>query len=361
MPPTTMRAVLLTGHGGFDQLQYRTDVPVPAAADGEVLVQVSACGINNTDVNTRIGWYAADVREATSGEREPAAAGGGWTDGLAFPRIQGADVCGVVAAVGADGAGHPLIGRRVLIDPWVLDPLAPLDLAAARYLGSELDGGFAEFCVVPIANVHPVDSALSDAELATFACSSVTAENMLTKTAVGGSDVVVVTGASGGVGTAVVQLAHARGAHVIAVASAAKADAVRRLGADAVVDREHRALGAAVRDASPTGACDVVVDVVGGPMFTALIPTLRPGGRYVSAGAIAGPIVEFDLRQLIYGDLHFDGATVCPPGTFARVVAHIEAGRLRPVLATTYPLEAIVEAQRAFLAKGHVGNIVVTL
>ena len=353
--PTTMRAVVLTGHGGFDRLEYRTDVPVPRPAAGEVLVKVSACGLNNTDINTRIGWYASDARETGAG---------GWSDGLRFPRIQGADVCGTVVGHGPEEgtgtAGHPM-GRRVLIDPWVLDPDDPLDLRRARYFGSELDGGFAEYCVAPAANVHVVDSPLSDAELATFACSSVTAENLMTKGGVDVGDVVAVTGASGGVGTAAVQLARARGAHVIAIASVSKADSLRGWGADQVVDRSDPALGDAVRSASPAGAIDVLVDVVGGSMFEQLIPTLRPGGRYVTSGAIAGAIVEFDLRLLIYGDLRFEGATVCPPGTFARMVGHIESGVLRPVLAARYPLEKLVEAQQAFLEKRHVGNIVVEM
>ncbi len=366
--PATMQAVLLMGHGGYDQLRYHDDVAVPQPAAGEVLVRVSACGLNNTDVNTRIGWYASEVRGATTAERtsEPAGedglvASGGWSDGLVFPRIQGADVCGVVVGAGPDGVGSDLVGRRVLIDPWVLDREAPHDLSRARYFGSELDGGFAEYCVAPAANVHPVISDLTDAELATFACSSVAAENMLSKGRVGPGDIVVVTGASGGVGTAALQLARARGAHVIAIASNTKSPALSRFGADVVVDRAATDLGAAVRAASPTGQIDVLVDVVGGSMFEQLVPVLRQGGSYVTAGAIAGPIVEFDLRHLIYGDLRFEGATVCPPGTFARVVGHIEAGLLRPVLAATYPLAELVAAQQAFVAKRHVGNIVVEI
>ncbi len=155
--------------------------------------------------------------------------------------------------------------------------------------------------------------------------------------------------------------ARARGAHVVAIASLTKADSLRRWGADAVVDRSDPDLADAVRAASPTGDVDVLVDVVGGPIFELLVPTLRPGGCYVTSGAIAGAFVEFDLRLLIYGDLRFEGATVCPPGTFARMVGHIESGVLRPVLAARYPLENLVEAQRAFLEKRHVGNIVVEM
>lgn len=363
--PELMEAVLLVGHGGYDRLEHRTDIPVPRPAHGEVLVRVRACGLNNTDINTRIGWYASTVREgitsksAAGGFGTPADMSGGWSDPLEFPRIQGADVCGEVVAFGHGVDGDGLLGRRVLIDPWWLDPADPADQSRARYFGSEVDGGFAQYCVAPAVNVYPIHSELANAELATFACSTGTAEYLLTVAEVQPGDTVVVTGASGGVGTAAVQLARARGAYVVAIASASKADAIVALGAHAVVDRATVSLAAAVIAAAPNGRIDAIADVVGGRMFEQLVPLLRRGGRYATSGAIAGPIVEFDLRDLIYGDLHFGGATVCPPGTFARVVAAIEAGAVRPVLAATYPLAELVTAQQAFVTKQHIGNIVI--
>ena len=85
---------------------------------------------------------------------------------------------------------------------------------------------------------------------------------------------------------------------------------------------------------------------------------MRPGGRYTCAGAIAGPMVEFDLRTFYLNDLTFTGATVIPRGLFARLVGYIERGEVSPVLAATYPLRDLASAQKAFLAKQHVGNIV---
>ncbi len=360
MSASTMTAVVLTGHGDYDRLEYRTDVPVPQPGSDQALIRVTACGLNNTDINTRIGWYGATADD----EGDDDDGGGGWSGSLSFPRIQGADVCGTVVSVGSgvdSGAAAGLIGRRVLLDPWWLDADDPLNLGAARYFGSEVDGGFAQYCVAPVVNVHPVDSPLSDAELATFACSSQTAENLLTKARVTNGDVVVITGASGGVGTAAVQLAKARGAHVVAVASVGKASGLLALGADAVVDRAADDVGAAAVSVAPSGRIDAVADVVGGAQFEQLLPVIRPGGSYATSGAIADPMTRFDLRWLIYGDLNMAGATVCPPGTFARVVTAVEAGTLRPVLAATYPLADLVKAQKAFLTKAHIGNIVVTM
>lgn len=205
--PDVMAAVVLSGHGGYDRLEYRTDVPVPRPGADQVLVRVRTCGLNNTDVNTRTGWYSPSVRDgitaegAAGGFAAPDDTAGGWGQAIELPRIQGADVCGEVAALGSGVDGNGLLGCRVLIDPWWLDPHDPGDRSKARYFGSEVDGGFAQYCVAPVANIHPIESGLTDAELATFPCSTGTAEHLLSVAEVADGDTVVITGASGGAGT----------------------------------------------------------------------------------------------------------------------------------------------------------------
>jgi NADPH:quinone reductase-like Zn-dependent oxidoreductase len=362
--PKTMAAMVLTGHGGLDKLVYHEDWPVPVPGPGEVLIEVGACGMNNTDINTRIGWYAKEVTEGTTAEggREGFAAvgegDGAWGGAIAFPRIQGADVCGRVAALGAD-APEGLMGKRVLIDTWLRDWADPSNVDKCRYFGSEWDGGYAEFATAPAPNVHPIDSALSDAELATFATSSITAENLLVRAGVGEGDRVLIPGASGGVGSALVQLARRRGARPIALCGEAKAAAVKALGAEAVLPRQPADLAAALKDAIGDDRVEVVADVVGGALWPQLIEVLRRGGRYTCAGAIAGPLVAFDLRTFYLNDLTFTGATIIPPGLFADLVGYIERGEIKPLLAATYPLARLREAQEEFLAKQHVGNIVI--
>ena len=160
-------------------------------------------------------------------------------------------------------------------------------------------------------------------------------------------------------GSALVQLAKVRGAHVTAITAEAKVDAVRELGADVVLARETPDVaGAAVAEAGPL---DVVADVVGGRDVPAWLRSLRRGGRYVCSGAIAGHLVDLDLRVLYLNDLELIGATACPPEVFATLVARIESASIRPLVAATYPLERIHEAQAAFEAKRHVGSIVITL
>ena len=355
--PPTMRAMVTMGHGDIDQIVLHEDWPRPEPQAGEVLIEVGACGLNNTDVNTRSGWYSKAVSEATTGggydevdEEDPTWGGAPIT----FPRIQGADVCGRIVAVG-DGVDRARIGERVITDGWLRDADDLLNKNKAGYYGSERDGGFAEFATTPARNAVAVNSPLSDAELATFSCSYSTAEGMLTRSQVTAADTVLVPGASGGVGGALVQLAKRRGATVIALASESKHAAVVELCPDVILPRAPENLRAALGDAKVT----VVADVVGGPYWPSLIDILERGGRYTCSGAIAGPMVDFDLRTFYLRDLTFLGSTIIDLEVMPNLVRFIEAGEIKPALAATYKLEDLRDAQAAFIAKQHTGNIVV--
>lgn len=341
-----MRAVLLTGHGGMDKLSIRQDIPVPLPGPGDVLVRVSAAGVNNTDINTRTAWYSKD-----DGSFKDA----GWSGRpIRFPRIQGADVCGHIVAAGSEAdAGR--IGERVLIEPCIREAHGR-KLEQPWYFGSECDGGFAGFTSVASRHAYKINSALSDMELASFPCSYSTAENLLTRAALKQGERVLVTGASGGVGSAVVQLAKARGAHVFAVTSPAKSDAVRKLGADETLSREADPVNALGAD-----SMDVVVDLTAGEKWPRLLAVLRPGGRYAVAGAIAGPLVELDVRTLYLKDLSLFGCTVLEPHVFKNLIDHIEQGVISPVVARAFALDEIRDAQTMFMAKRHVGKIVLRL
>lgn len=353
--PATMRAVLLTGHGGYDKLALRDDVPVPKPGEGDVLIRVGAAGVNNTDINTRIGWYSKAVAEATEAGAASGIAGAGddgWSGAaFTFPRIQGADACGRIVAVG-DGVDPLRIGERVLVMP-NFPGKSRFDIS---YFGSEVDGAFADYARVPTACAHAVDSPLSDAELASFPCAYSTAENMLTRLGVAHGERVLITGASGGVGSAAVQLAKRRGAEVVAMAGSNKTEAVQALGAARVIPRDAD-LAALFGDEK----FDAAVDVVGGAHFGAILGTLKRGGRYGVSGAISGPIVDLDLRTLYLNDLKLIGCTVLEPDVFPNLISYIECGEIKPLVAATFPLAEIVAAQEAFLTKRHVGKIVLTV
>lgn len=345
-----MKAVWLLGHGGLDQLAYREDVDVPTPGGGEVLVRVAAAAVNNTDINLRTGWYSrtSSGSSAPSDHAGGSPADGGWSgDALTFPRIQGADACGYVVETGM-GVDKRRIGERVLIDP-----IIRARDGSVRYFGSDTPGAFAEFAVVPAENAIAIQSNLKDEELASFPCSYLAAENMLARAGVTHGETILVTGASGGVGSAAVQLARRRGACVHAVADPAKNEAVRSLGATRVIRRDADLIGELGRE-----SMDVVIDVVGGLHFVQLLAVLKRTGRYACAGAIAGPIVELDLRTLYLKDLQLLGCTIPAPEIVGSLIGYIERQEIRPLVSAIYPLRDIAAAQAAFLSKQHVGKIV---
>jgi NADPH:quinone reductase-like Zn-dependent oxidoreductase len=344
-----MRAVLLTGHGGPDKLEYREDIPVPKPAAGEVLIEVGAAGINNTDIWTREGAYGA--------EDDPQAAGGWRPEPMEFPRIQGLDIVGRIEQVGA-GAPESRVGERVMVDFVLHTGEGEEGIIDADIIGSERDGGFAEYVAVPAENAHAVDSSLRDEELATFPTAYVTALRMLNRARVKENETVFVTGASGGVGSALLQLAKVRGARVVALVGPGKEDRARSLGAEATVTRGVTDLPGAVSGAAGGYPVDVVADVVGGEVFPDLLKVLRPLGRYVTAGAIAGPVVRLDLRTLYLKHLELIGSTVGTREEFAQLVGLVEKGALEPLLAGAYPLSEIRRAQEDFQRKDFFGKLV---
>jgi NADPH:quinone reductase-like Zn-dependent oxidoreductase len=355
--PTTMQALVTLSHGGYEQLVMQ-NVPRPVASAGEVVLQVLAAGINNTDINTRLGWYAPQVTGSTQaaltdneGLRASSQALAGWRGQTPFPLIQGADCCGRVVEVG-EGVAEALLGQRALVRP--CQRLAGFGNLATRWLGTDFAGAFAQFVKCAASEVFPVRSTWSDAELASLPCAYGTAENMLQRAKVHAGDVVLVTGASGGVGSAAVQLARSRGATVWAIAAEEKAAALQALGAQRVIAR-----GADLGMALGEGVVSVVIDPVAGPEVGALLQVLQPGGRYAVCGAIAGPMVDLDMRKLYLKDLTLIGCTAWDEPVFTQLIALVEQNAIRPLLAQTFALKDMALAQEAFLAKRHVGKLVV--
>ncbi|MBW2411734.1 MAG: alcohol dehydrogenase family protein [Deltaproteobacteria bacterium] len=350
-----MKAVITKGNGGYEQLEYR-DVPVPSLAPGEVLLQVLAAGVNNTEINTRLGWYSSAVSSGTealsAGELEKAKskADGGWNEATPFPFIQGTDCCGRIVAV-APGGDERTIGRRALVRPCIRS--AGWESLENIWLASDFDGAFAQFVKVAAGEVFPLDCEWSDAELGTIPCAYGTAENMVHRAKVAEGDQVLVAGASGGVGSAVVQLAKRRGAIVTAIAGKTKLARVKSIGADRVIARDED-----IVECLGENAADVVVDNVAGPAFGGMLKVLKRGGRYASSGAIAGPLVTLDMRDFYLKDITMIGCTAWDEPVFPNLVSYIEKGEIRPLLAKTFPLERIVDAQRMFNEKKHVGKIV---
>ncbi len=350
----SMKAVVTTGNGGYDKLDYR-DVPIPVPESGELLLKVLAAGVNNTEINTRLGWYSSSV---TSGTEQYAddkkdtgeLADGGWNQATPFPFIQGTDCCGEVVAQ-ADDVDASWQGQRVLVRACMrVNGFEALDNI---WMASDFDGAFAQYVKVPASEVFKVDCDWTDVELATIPCAYGTSENMVHRADVGVSDRVLVTGASGGVGSAVVQLAKRRGATVTAVVGKSKIDSVAHLDIDRIVER-----GADLIAELGESSVDVVIDNVAGTGFTPLLKLLSRGGRYASSGAIAGPMVNMDMRDFYLKDLSLIGCTAWDEPVFPNLVGYIERGEIIPLVAKTFPLEDIAIAQQEFLKKQHFGNFV---
>jgi len=339
--PKTMHAVLLTDHGGLEKLEYKTDIPVPVPKDNEVLIRVTAAGINNTDVNTRTAWYS----------KYKSNAGGSWSGApLKFPRIQGADVCGIIVSVGSK-VNKSRIEERVIARTMQTDPKNPTSPNMVT-LGSELNGAFAQYVTIRSSETFSVNCKWSDAELGSIPCSYSTAEGILYRVKLG-AEKIFINGASGGVGSAAIQLAKIRKAHITAQCSSSKINEVKKIGANKAVSRESDLIKELGKN-----KFDVVIDLVSGENWGQLLEILKPGGRYATSGAIGGPLVSLDVRTLYLKDLTFYGCTYQPVEVFKNLIKYIEKGEIKPLVAKTYPLKEIRKAQEDFLLKKHVGKLV---
>ncbi|NEQ40116.1 MAG: zinc-binding dehydrogenase [Okeania sp. SIO3I5] len=347
-----MNAVVLNGYGGPDKLLY-TQVPKPTPQKGEILIKVGACSINNTDISTRTGWYAADggFQELLQDKDSYEEGKSTWNMmGVTFPRIQGADIVGVAVEIG-EGVNPDILNKRVIVYPWI----RTAKLADYQYVGSEIDGGFAEYAVIPATNVYSINSELPDTQLATLPCAYSTAENLVTNARVSARDTVIITGASGGVGSAAIELCKIRGAIVIAIVGANKEHLAKELGADYAYARDEK-----LADNLAKHEVTVTVDLVAGEYFSLVFKSLVVGGRYVTSGAIAGPLVELDMRDLIYKDVEMRGANRYGPEVFQNLLGYIERGLLNPAVAKIFPLSQMEEAQKFFQSKSFFGKVVIT-
>ena len=345
MLPKKMSGIILTGHGGPEKLLFSENLDVPSAKKGEVLIKVLAAGVNNTDINTRIGWYSkTNTAEDTS-----------WAGNqIKFPLIQGIDGYGEIVAVG-EGVAKNRVGQRVLVEPCITEHEGK-KLHSPFFFGSEINGAFAKYTKVPSIHAYQVKDTFSSLELASFPCSYSTAENMFIRGKVNAQDKVLITGASGGVGSAAIQLAKLRKCEVFAITSKAKLQKLKEIGADHTFARDDNHLSILGKN-----SIDVVIDLVGGKNFKHLVEILKPKGRYLVSGAVDSPSVNLDLRTLYLNDLSFIGCTRLEKNTFQNLINYIDNKEIRPLIAKTYSLSNIRNAQEEFLKHKHVGKIVLDL
>ncbi|MDV3504911.1 alcohol dehydrogenase catalytic domain-containing protein [Marinobacter sp. M-5] len=362
MIPTTMKAMVLTGYGGIDRLQYR-DVATPSPGPGEVLVQVTATAKNNTDRKAREGLYPTK-----KGEMQSFQMGGEPT--LRFPRIQGADIAGRVVAVG-EGVSESRLGERGLLDFNIYaNERRDINLTP-DYYGHGADGGYAEYAALPAEQFHHIpNSELSDAEVAAMGmCSYQTAMHMLTSAGITAGERVLVTGASGGVGTALIQLCRILGAIPYALSQQDKSDALLTLGAEAVLDRADMATFVDRVKAETGGKpFDAVMDLVGGEMtdifIDAMIFDMNARSSYPRlsiAGASGGNISEILWTRIYLYQVQIFGVSHGTREEAEQLVAWIREGQLKPVLHGAFALSDLHRAEEYFMnrASNFLGKIVI--
>ncbi|MFL1455953.1 zinc-binding dehydrogenase [Marinobacter sp. GN3S48] len=362
MIPNTMKAMVLTGHGDIDKLEYQ-DVTTPKPGAGQVLVQVTATAKNNTDRKAREGLYPTKKGEMTSFQM-------GGEPTLLFPRIQGADIAGRVVAVG-EGVDESRIGERGLLDFNIYADDRPDINLTPDYYGHGADGGYAEYVALPADQFHPIPNPeLADAEVAAMGmCSYQTAMHMLTSANVRAGERVLVTGASGGVGTALIQLCRIMGAIPYALSQQDKADSLLTLGAEAVLDRSDMDTFVDRAKAATGGKpFDAVMDLVGGEMTDVFIDTMifdmnarDTYPRLSIAGASGGNISEILWTRIYLYQVQIFGVSHGTREEAEQLMAWIRGGQLKPVLHGAFRLSELHQAERYFVNRGsnYLGKIVI--
>ena len=355
-----MKAVRLHGHGGTELLRLE-DVPLPRVGEWDVLVRVHFCGLNHSDLNLRRGtFYGLGAEAGQVGWRQTP---------MRFPLIPGSDIAGVVTAAGA-GVSGLRVGDPVVLYPYVAcgqcaaclrgdDHLCP----TVEYLGSERDGGYAEFIAVPARIAHRMPDGVSFEQAAALPVNFLTAWHMMvTRGRLQPGETVMITGASGGVGSACVQLAKLMGASAIAlVGSREKAARVLESGAEAAVVVGQDDLVAAVQHFAGDDGLDMAVEVVGAATWASSLRALRTEGRLVVCGAVSGAIVQTDLKLIYLHHLSVIGSTMGSPAEFQHVLGLLAAGAIHPVVDRVFPLADAREAQRRLETRGQFGKILLQI
>ena len=342
---TTMRAVRIHEHGGPEVLRYEEGVPVPEPGPGEALAKVKACALNYLDIWVRRGLPGIPPK---------------------LPHIPGSDVAGVVEKLG-EGVEGFRPGERVVVNPSLScgrceycrrgeDPLCD----EYHILGEHVDGGYAEFVKVPARNLMRIPEGFAWEEAAAAPLVYQTAwRALITRAQLRPGETVLVLGASGGVGTACVQIAKLVGARVIAVAgSDEKLQRLRELGADEGINHATADFGTEAWKLTNKRGVDVVVDSVGEATWERSLRALAKDGRLVTYGATSGPKPPTDVRLVFWRQLRIIGTTMGNHHEFTRVMELVWQRKLRPVIDRVFPLQEAAEAQRRMEAREHLGKIV---
>ena len=316
-----MRAVVFHEHGGPEVLNLEERWPRPEPRDGEVLVEVKAVALNHLDIFIRRGMPGVHVE---------------------LPHISGGDVAGVVTGS----------GERVLVDPMVPEGA----------IGENTQGALAEFAAVPEENLIPLPEDVPFEQAAALPIAYGTAWKLLfDRGQVKAGETVLIVGASGGVGTAAVQLAKLAEATVYAASSSrGKLERLRELGADHLVDTSEEDWGKRLWGATGKRGVDVVVDYSGQATWPTSIRSLAHGGRLLTCGATSGYEAVTDLRYVWTREQTIMGSDGWTRDGLQSLLDLVQSGRITPVIDRVLPLEQAREAEEAIERREVFGKVILT-
>ena len=326
-----MRAVAIQAHGGLDQVKLRTDWPEPTAGPGQAVVTVKACGLNYLDIFVLQGMPGLPVT---------------------MPRIPGGDISGVVHSVGA-GVAREWVGRRVLIDPHIKPGGA---------LGEHANGGLCERIAIEAENLIHMPDAVTFEQAASLPIAYGTAYRMMiTRGQLKAGELVLILGASGGVGTGCVQIAKNLKARVIACASSPeKLKRLKELGADHVIDYTKEDFSKVAWELSGKKGVDVLVNYTGGDTWVPSLRALAKHGRLLTCGATAGFDPKTDIRYIWRREVNIIGANGWTREDLEALLLEVERGSIKPIIDRVLPLAESAEAMRILQDREVFGKVIVT-
>jgi len=326
-----MRAAAISAHGGLDQVRIRTDWPEPTAGPGQAVVTVKACGLNYLDIFVLQGMPGLPVT---------------------MPRIPGGDIAGVVHSVGA-GVAREWVGRRVLIDPHIKPGGA---------LGEHANGGLCERIAIEAENLIHMPDAVTFEQAAALPIAYGTAYRMMiTRGQLKADELVLILGASGGVGTGCVQIAKNLKARVIACASSPeKLKRLKELGADHVIDYTKEDFSKVAWELSGKKGVDVLVNYTGGDTWVPSLRALARHGRLLTCGATAGFDPKTDIRYIWRREVNIIGANGWMRSDLEALLVEVERGSIKPIIDRVLPLADSAEAMRLLQDREVFGKVIVT-
>ncbi len=337
-----MKTVFIEKQGELRVLKYG-DLPKPKPKKGEVLIRVKAAALNHLDLHLRNARLD-----------------------IPLPHVSGSDVAGVVAEI--NGTSSLKIGQAVVVNPAIPCGICPrcrkgLSCEIVKIFGYKTPGGFAEYVTTPISQIYPKPKNLSFVEAAAFPLTFLTAWHMLVGRAeLQKGETVFIWGASGGLGSAAIQIVKHLGAKVIAAAKdESDAKRIKAMGADEVVIYTEGDVVEKVKKLNGGALVDVVFESVGAKTWTTTLAMLRPHGRVVIAGTTSGEMASQDLSDIYYYQQTILGSRMGTPEEFEKVLKLVGKGKLKPVIDKVFPLKDFKKAEKRLEESKQIGKIVIEI